>query len=182
MGLHLDQEGCYPRFDSFLQFDNDDSQNLPPSPVELKMLELEREWGTGVMDTNQDTEDQDTGIQEETPWESNPPPLMTNHPPRITESNTRIQLLEGDLGHSCPKGEDDLGWVQLQQKSLMCQEMIESFSVITHEGLTTLVHSSRMGWTITSGTWNHLREKWGPKLQRLCSSSVLQSPGASGGI
>ena len=92
---------------------------------------------------------------------------MANHPPRITASNTRIQLLEGSLGHTCPKGEDDLGWVQLQQTSLMWQEMIESFSVITHEGLTTLAHSSRMGWTITSGTWSHLREKWGPTPETL---------------
>ena len=45
--------------------------------------------------------------------------------------------------------------------------MIENFSVITHEGLTTLAHSSRMGWTITSGTWNHLREKWGPTPETL---------------
>ncbi len=95
------------------------SQNRPPSPLEFKMLELEREWGTGDMVTNQDTEDQDTGVQEDTHWELNPPPLMTNHPPRITVSNTRIQLLEGSLGHPCPKGEDDLGWVQLQKKSIM---------------------------------------------------------------
>ena len=62
------------------------------------MLELEREWGTGDMGTNQDTEDQDAGVQEDTPWVPNPPPLMTNHPPRITVSNTKIQLLEGVLG------------------------------------------------------------------------------------
>ena len=90
-------------------------------------------------------------------WEPNPSPLMVSHPPRITASNTKIQLIEGTLGQPCPKGENNLGWVQLQQKSLLWQELIEGFSVITHEGLTTLAHSSRMGWTITSGTWNHLR-------------------------
>ncbi len=143
------------------------SQNRPPSPLEFKLPELEKVWGTGDMVMNQDTEDQDAGAQEDTPWEPNPSPLMANHPPRITASNTRIQLLEGSLGHTCPKGEDDLGWVQLQQTSLMWQEMIESFSVITHEGLTTLAHSSRMGWTITSGIWSHLREKWGPTPETL---------------
>ena len=51
--------------------------------------------------------------------------------------------------------------------------MIEDFSVITHEGLTTLAHSSRMGWTITSGTWNHLRETWGPTPETL---SKIQLP------
>ena len=66
-----------------------------------------------------------------------------------------------------PTDGQPLGWVQLQQKSLLWQEMIEIFSVITHEGLTTLVHSSRMGWTITSGTWNHLRDKWGPTPETL---------------
>ena len=54
--------------------------------------------------------------------------------------------------------------------------MIEDFSVITHEGLTTLAHSSRMGCTLTSGTWNHLLETWGPtpetltKIQASCKS------------
>jgi hypothetical protein len=33
---------------------------------------------------------------------------------------------------------------------------------VTHEGLTTMTHSSRTGWTIMSGTWNHLRKVWGP--------------------
>ena len=61
-------------------------------------------------------------------------------------------------------------------KSFLCQEMNSDFSVITYEGLTTLTHSSRMGWTITSGTWNHLRESWGPtpdtltKIQDSCKS------------
>ena len=44
--------------------------------------------------------------------------------------------MEGVLGQPCPKGEDNLGWVQLQQKSILCQDMIEDFSVIVHEGLT----------------------------------------------
>ena len=53
--------------------------------------------------------------------------------------------MEGVLGQPCPKGEDNLGWVQLQQKSLLWQEMIEDFSVITHEGLTTRTHSGVSG-------------------------------------
>jgi hypothetical protein len=49
-------------------------------------------------------------------------------------------------------------------------------SKVTHEGLTTIAHSSRMGWTIMSGTWNHLRKVWGPtpdtlaKIQTSCKS------------
>ena len=50
----------------------------------------------------------------------------------------------------------------MQQKSLLWQEMIEGSLVITHEGLTTMAQSSRTGWTVMSGTWNHLRRVWGP--------------------
>ena len=34
--------------------------------------------------------------------------------------------------------------------------------MVTHEGLTTMAQSSRTGWTVMSGTWNHLRKVWGP--------------------
>ena len=48
--------------------------------------------------------------------------------------------------------------------------------VTTHEGLSTMAHSSRTGWTIMSGTWNHLRKVWGPtpdtlaKIQASCKT------------
>jgi hypothetical protein len=108
-------------------------------------------------------ETSDRNKTEDITWEPDPLPLMTNHPPRVTVSNTKIQLdREGTLSQTCPKGENDLGWVQLQQKSLLCQEMIEGSLVVTHEDLTTMAQSSRTGWTIMSGTWNHLRKVWGP--------------------
>ena len=120
--------------------------------------------------------DRSTESSEDTTWEPNPLPLMVKHPPRITVSNTTIQLEEGILSQPCPKGENDLGWIQLQQKSLLCREKIEGSSVITHEGLTTMAHSARTGWTIMSGTWNHLRKVCGPtqdtlaKIQASCKS------------
>ena len=52
--------------------------------------------------------------------------------------------------------------------------MIEGSLVVTHEGLTTMAQSSRTGWTVMSGTWNHLRKVWGPtpdtlaKIQASC--------------
>ena len=73
-----------------------------------------------------------TESSEDTTWEPNPLPLMVKHPPRITVSNTKIQLEEGILSQPCPKGENDLGWIQLQQKSLLCRERIEGSSVVTH--------------------------------------------------
>ncbi len=64
--------------------------------------------------------DRDTDSNEDTIWEPNLLPLMTKHPPRVTVSDTKIQLdREGILCQTCPKGDNDLGWVQLQQKSLL---------------------------------------------------------------
>jgi hypothetical protein len=77
--------------------------------------------------------------------------LASDDPPRITVSKTKIQLEEGILSQPCPKWDIDLGWVQLQQKSLQCREKIEGPSVVTHEDLTSMTHSSRMGWTMMSG-------------------------------
>ncbi len=73
-------------------------------------------------------------------WEPDPKPLMVNHPPRVTDSNTRIGLIEDSLNGPCPQDDSGLGWVQIQRKSLLWEEKIEGFSVIIHEGLTTLAH------------------------------------------
>jgi hypothetical protein len=61
-------------------------------------------------------------------------------PARITDSNTRITLREGSLKEPLPTSESALGWVQLQQKSLRCEEHIQGSSIMTHEGLTNLAH------------------------------------------
>ena len=101
--------------------------------------------------------DRGTDTNKVTTWEPNPLPLMVKHPPRVTASNTKILLdREGILSQTCPKGENDLGWVQLQQKSLLWQEKIEGSLVVTHEGLTTMAHSSRTGWTIMRGSGTSL--------------------------
>ena len=84
---------------------------------------------------------------------------MANHPPRITDSNIRIPLSEGSLNGPCPRDDSGLGWVQIQRKSLFWEEKIDVFSIITHEGLTTL-SDPQIGWTITSGMWNTLRTLW----------------------
>jgi hypothetical protein len=137
------------------------TQDQPPSRTESRTLELESEWGAQEECTESPVRNKDD--TEDITWEPDPLPLMTNHPPRVTASNTKIQLdREGALSQICPRGEDDLGWVQLQQKSLLWQEMIEGSLVVTHEGLTTMAQSSRTGWTIMNGTWNHLRKVWGP--------------------
>ncbi len=104
--------------------------------------------------------------QEKVLWEPDPKPLMTNHPSRVIDSNTRISLSEGALIRPCPRDDSGLGWVQIQRKSLLWEEKIEGFSIITSEGLTTLAHP-QLGWTITSGMWNTLRTTWGPTMATL---------------
>jgi hypothetical protein len=136
-------------------------QGQAPSMTESRSLELENEWGT--QEEFMEFSDRNKDATEDITWEPDPLPLMTNHPPRVTASNTKIQLdREGALSQICPKGENDLGWVQLQQKSLLWKEMIEGSLVVTHEGLTTMTQSSRTGWTIMNWTWNHLPKVWGP--------------------
>ena len=97
-------------------------------------------------------------------WDPDPKPLMVNHPPRVTDSNIRISLSEGSLNGPCPRDDSVCRWVQIQRKSLLWEEKIEGFSIITHEGLTTLVHP-QIGWTIASGMWNTLRTMWGPNME-----------------
>jgi hypothetical protein len=135
------------------------TQDQAPSLTESRALELEIEWGT--QEECMEVSDRNKDATEDITWEPDPLPLMANHPPRVTVSNTKIQLdREGVLSQICPKGENDLGWVQLQQ--------------VTHEGLTTMAQSSRTGWTIMNGTWNHLRKVSGPtpntlaKIQASC--------------
>ncbi len=92
--------------------------DLSPSMTENRDLELENEWVT--QETDREDSDWGTDSDEDTTWEPNPLPLMTKHPPRVTASNTKMPPdREGFLTQTCPKGENDLGWVQLQQKSLL---------------------------------------------------------------
>jgi hypothetical protein len=118
------------------------TQDQAPSMVESRVMELESELDTQEECMESPVRNKDA--TEVITWEPDPLPLMTNHPPRVMASNTKIQVdREGALNQVCPRGEDDLGWVQLQQKSLLWQERIEGSLVVTHEGLTTMVQSSR---------------------------------------
>ena len=150
------------------------SSGKQPSPLEQAAIDLENEWSqkyiTGIWEASTDPPPSPAS------WELDPPPLTANHPPRITDSNTRITLREGSLKEPLPKSDNGLGWVQIQQKSLRWEELIQDSPIITHEGLTTLAHPNR-GWTITSGTWNTLRAKWGltsETLQRIHDSCSTQ--------
>jgi hypothetical protein len=74
----------------------------------------ESSMSLGNLRSNMEDSDRGTDSNEDTTWEPNPLPLMTKHPPRVTASNTKIQLdREGILSQTCPRGVNDLGWVQL---------------------------------------------------------------------
>jgi hypothetical protein len=150
------------------------SSGKQPSPLEQEAIDLENEWSqkyvTGIWGASTDPSPSPVS------WELDPPPLTTNHPPRITDSNTRITLREDSLKEPLPKSDNGLDWVQIQQKSLRWEELIQDSPIITHEDLTTLDHPSR-GWTITNGTWNALRTKWrltSETLQRIYDSCATQ--------
>jgi hypothetical protein len=149
-----------------------------PSHAEAQAKRLEETWDR-TQPSARLPDDVSSRIipQEKVLWEPDPKPLMTNHPTRVTDSNTRISLSEGALTGPCPQDDSVLGWVQIQRKSLLWEEKIEGFSIITSEGLTTLTHP-QLGWTITSGMWNTLRTTWGPTmaiLMRIHESYKTQS-------
>ncbi len=66
------------------------TQGQTPSMAESRALELESEWGTQeeCMESSARNKDATENIT----WEPDPLPLMANHPPRVTASNTKIQL------------------------------------------------------------------------------------------
>ena len=57
---------------------------------ESRALELESEWGTQEEYMESPVRNKDAA--EDITWEPDPLPLMVNHPPRVTASNTKIQL------------------------------------------------------------------------------------------
>ena len=126
------------------------STEQTPSRTEVLAKRLEETW-RWTQPNARLSDDVSSTItpQEKVLWEPDPKPLMTNHPPRVTDSNTRISLSEGALIGPCPRDDSGLGWVQIQRRSLLWEEKIEGFSIITSEGLTTLAHP-QLGWTITS--------------------------------
>ncbi len=69
-----------------------------PSRAEALTKRLEETWGRAQPNTRlPDDVSSRTTPQEEVLWEPDPKPLMGNHPPRVTDSNTRISLSEGAL-------------------------------------------------------------------------------------
>ena len=176
----------HPAISTFIQTRWHELVSMDQSPSRTVVLakRLEETWGR-VQPRARLLDDVSPKItpEEKVRWEPDPKPLMANHPPRVTDSNTRISLSEGALTGPCPRDASGLGWIQIQRKSLLWEEKIEGFSIVTSEGLTTLAHP-QLGWTIASGIWNTLRTMWGPTMATLTrihdscrSQSLLESTG-----
>jgi hypothetical protein len=101
----------------------------PPSLVQVA-IDLENEWsqkyvmGTWVAPTDPSPL---SVIRHH-----DPPPLMANHPTRVTDSNIRLTFRGDSLKEALPTSNNGLGWVQIQQKSLRWEENIQGSTVITH--------------------------------------------------
>ena len=104
----------HPVISNFIQerLEELNSKGQAPSRMEQLAKRLEETWGwtysnrqmTSVVSPK-------TTPQGKATWEPDPKPLMANHPPRVTDSNTRIALIEGSLNGPCPQDDSGLGWV-----------------------------------------------------------------------
>ena len=90
----------HPAISNFIQerLEELNSKRQAPFRIEQLTKRLEETWGR----TNSNIQVTSIVSPKITPqgkatWEPDPKPLMTNHPTRVTDSNTRITLLEGSL-------------------------------------------------------------------------------------
>jgi hypothetical protein len=75
------------------------TQGQAPSMTESRAMDLESEWGT--QEECMESSVRNKHATEDITWEPDPLPLMANHPPRVTASNTKIQLdREGALSQT----------------------------------------------------------------------------------
>jgi hypothetical protein len=75
-----------------------------PSRAEVLAKRLEETWGR-TQPSARLPDDVSSRIrpQEKVQWKPDPKPMMANHPPRVTDSNTRISLSEGARTGPCPR-------------------------------------------------------------------------------
>jgi hypothetical protein len=120
----------HPVISNFIQerLEELNSKGQAPSRMEQLAKRLEETWGrtySNIQMTN--VVSPKTTPQGKATWEPDPKPLMVNHPPRVTDSNTRITLIEDSLNGPCPRDDSGLGWVQIQRKSLLWRRRSRDF-------------------------------------------------------
>jgi hypothetical protein len=95
----------HPAFSAFINQRQQElaTQSQAPSMAESRAMKLESEWGT--QEEGEEAQVWNTDVTEDIIWEPDPLPLMANHPPRVSASNTKIHLdREGALSQVCPRG------------------------------------------------------------------------------
>ena len=85
-------------------------------------------------------------------------PLVADDPPRLLDVDVKAKLGEDFfLDETFPRHEPKFDYVSVTEKSLMWKQ--KGSTILTIQGLTSNKSRGR-GWTIMSGTWNHLSRRW----------------------
>jgi len=101
-------------------------------------------------------------------WESRSTPLVANDPALLLDNGIQTRLGQDFfLDEEIPRHGSNTGYVSVTAKSIRWQTKQNS-SIFTLQGLTTCFDINH-GWTIMSGTWNHLRQRKGGTEEDLMS-------------
>ena len=99
-----------------------------------------------------------TTKRHEIKWESRSTPLVASDPALLPDNGIQTRLGQDFfLDEEIPVHGSKTGYVSVTAKSIRWQTR-RSSSIFTFQGLTTC-SDVNYGWTIMSGTWNHLRQR-----------------------
>ena len=99
-----------------------------------------------------------TTKRHEIKWESRSTPLVASDPALLPDNGIQTRLGQDFfLDEEIPVHDSKTGYVSVTAKSIRWQTR-RSSSIFTFQGLTTC-SDVNYGWTIMSGTWNHLRQR-----------------------
>jgi ribonuclease HI len=119
--------------------------------------------GTGVQQECEDPSDiryhgESTAWYKTQQWESPSTPLAAFDPEPIPDYGQRVEVGRDLLLDELPARTEGKGYVSVAESSFVWKEG-EGLGIKTFEGLTTCFEAGR-SWTIMSGIWNHLKQRW----------------------
>ena len=119
--------------------------------------------GTGVQQECNDPSDiryhgKSTAWHKTQQWEAPSTPMAAFDPEPIPDYGQRVEIGRDLLLDDLPAREEGKGYVSVAESSFVWKEG-EGLGVKTFEGLTTCFEAGR-SWTIMSGIWNHLKNRW----------------------
>ena len=137
---------------------------------------MDQVWGAAWEDDTQDG-GRETGVQQECndpsdiryhgesmawykaqQWEAPSMPMAAFDPEPIPDYGQRVEIGRDLLLDDLPAREEGKGYVSVAESSFVWKEG-EGLGVKTFEGLTMCFEAGR-SWTIISGIWNHLKNRW----------------------